>query len=164
MQDPRHSDAHAPGCQTRQSSPYLDPDLYQYDDRFVSADAYPRHLPHRAAKFVARAWPERLRFKFDADHVRQHPPPAPQQAPAHAPAASDGAQPEADQDRALAPGAVPPPPPEAAAAVAGHGNEEGSRSELEVVYLFHPMQPFVLAVVEDAETGAAERISIFTRL
>jgi hypothetical protein len=33
-----------------------------------------------------------------------------------------------------------------------------------VVYLFHPVQPFLLAVVQDVETAMAERLTIFTRL
>jgi hypothetical protein len=33
-----------------------------------------------------------------------------------------------------------------------------------VVYLFHPVQPFLLAVMQDAETAAAEQLTLFTRL
>lgn len=33
-----------------------------------------------------------------------------------------------------------------------------------VVYLFHPIQPFLLVVSQDVESATAEHLSVFTRL
>lgn len=70
-QDPfvRAASSGPPGCQQQQASPYLDSELYQFDDRAVTRDLVPRPPLHRPAKFVARAWPERLRFKFEPEDV-----------------------------------------------------------------------------------------------
>ncbi|KAL4421088.1 hypothetical protein ABPG77_009615 [Micractinium sp. CCAP 211/92] len=111
--------------QLRQASPYLDPDLYCFDERSIGGPIRPHHPPHRSLKFMCRCQPERLRFRLDPAHLA---PPA---------AAGTGR-------RAAA---------AAAAARARH-----------VVYLFHPIQPFLLVVSQDVESGTAEHLAAFTRL
>ncbi|KAL4425493.1 hypothetical protein ABPG75_009509 [Micractinium tetrahymenae] len=111
--------------QLPQASPYLDPDLYCFDERSIGGPIRPHHPPHRSLKFMCRCQPERLRFRLDPAHLA---PPA---------AASSGR-------RAAA---------AAAAARARH-----------VVYLFHPIQPFLLVVSQDVESATAERLAVFTRL
>lgn len=32
------------------------------------------------------------------------------------------------------------------------------------VYLFHPVQPFLMVVLQDGDTGIADRLAVFTRL
>ncbi|EFN57545.1 hypothetical protein CHLNCDRAFT_143175 [Chlorella variabilis] len=100
--------------QLRQATPYLDPDLYCYDERAIGGAIRPHHPPHRH--------PERLRFRLDPEHLQ----------PVAAPAGSRAA---------------------AAAAARAH-----------LTYLFHPVQPFLLVVVQDIETAMAERLTLFTRL
>lgn len=39
-----------------------------------------------------------------------------------------------------------------------------ARGALHAVYLFHPVQPFLLVVLQDVETAMAERLNVFTRL
>ena len=70
-QDPfvRAASAGPSGCQQQQASPYLDFEIYQFDERAVTRDLVPRPPLQRPAKFVARAWPERLRFKFEPEDV-----------------------------------------------------------------------------------------------
>ncbi len=110
-----------PGCQQQQASPYLDPEIYQFDERAVTRDLVPRPPLHRPTKFVARAWPERLRFKFEPEDVMGE---------------AGGAN----------------------AAARGADGENGT----EVVFIFHPVAPFVMAVVESTETGLAEELAFFT--
>lgn len=110
-----------PGCQQQQGSPYLDQELFQFDERAVTRDLVPRPPLHRPAKFVARVWPERLRFKFEPEDVMG----------------------------------------EAGNAARGGGGGEGENAT-EVVFIFHPGAPFVMAVVESTETGLAEELAFFT--
>ena len=52
---------------------------------------------------------------------------------------------------------------QAAAAAGGRGGGGGAARH-HVVYLFHPVQPFLLAVMQDIESGMAECLTLFTRL
>jgi len=108
-----------PGCQQQQGSPYLDQELFQFDERAVTRDLVPRPPLHRPVKFVARMWPERLRFKFEPEVVMG----------------------------------------EAENAPRGGGEVENAT---EVVFIFHPVAPFVVAVVESTETGLAKELAFFT--
>jgi len=108
-----------PGCQQQQGSPYLDQELFQYDERAVTRDLVPRSPLRRPVKFVARLWPERLRFKFEPEDVMGE------------------------------------------AANAPRRGGEGENAT-EVVFIFHPVAPFVMAVVESTETGLAEELAFFT--
>jgi len=55
-------------CQHRQTSPYLDKELFQYDDRSVSRDSIPvSAVRFRTAKFIAHAWPSNLKFALDIE-------------------------------------------------------------------------------------------------
>lgn len=49
-------------------------------------------------------------------------------------------------------------------ALRGAGGGRGGSRVHQVVYLFHPFQPFMLAVVQDTETGQPERVTAFARL
>lgn len=55
--------------QLRQASPYLDPDLYCFDERSIGGPIRPHHPPHRSLKFMCRCQPERLRFRLDPSHL-----------------------------------------------------------------------------------------------
>jgi hypothetical protein len=44
------------------------------------------------------------------------------------------------------------------------GGGRGSSRVHQVCYLFHPFQPFMLAVVQDLETGQPEGATAFARL
>ncbi len=46
------------------ASPYLDPRLFQYDDKHVSAVIRPRAAPEHPLKFVLRRRPDRVAFKL----------------------------------------------------------------------------------------------------
>ncbi|GAB4816686.1 hypothetical protein N2152v2_003732 [Parachlorella kessleri] len=105
-------------CQQQQASPYLDRNLYHYDDRFISPSMKGHHPPHRAVKFMCCSQPERLRFKLEPQDITHHLP---------------------------------------------GGGRGGSRVH-QVCYLFHPFQPFLLAVVQDMETGQPEGVTAFARL
>lgn len=109
----------------RQASPYLDPELFQFDERAVTRDSLPRPLPHRASKFVTRSWPERLCFRLEADDVTAG------------------------------------PVTSALLAAERRGRAPFDPGPLEVLYLFHPSQPFVMAVVESTDTGMAEELTFF---
>ena len=106
-----------PGCQQQQASPYLDPEIFQFDEKSVTRDLVPRPPLHRPVKFVARKWPERLRFKFEAEDVMGE--------------------------------------------AGGAGTGPRDENTTEVVFIFHPTMPFVMAVVESTETGLAEELSFF---
>ena len=55
-------------CQRRQTSPYLDKELFQYDDKSVSRDSIPvSAVRFRTAKFIAHAWPSNLKFALDIE-------------------------------------------------------------------------------------------------
>ncbi len=40
----------------------------------------------------------------------------------------------------------------------------GDGRDLEAAFLFHPTAPFVLVAIEDADTGLAERLTVYTRV
>lgn len=107
--------------QPRQATPYLDPDLYCFDEQ-IGGTVRAHHLPHRALKFMARCCPEALRFRLEPDHF--------------APRRGGG----------------------------GAGGRAGATRPQHVVYLFHPVQPFLMAVMQDIETGLAERLALWARL
>lgn len=44
------------------------------------------------------------------------------------------------------------------------GSRGGAARPQHVVYLFHPIQPFLMAVLQDIETGLAERLAVWARL
>ena len=53
-------------CQKRQASPYLDKELFQYDDKSMSRDRVPvPAVNFRTAKFIANTWPTNLKFALD---------------------------------------------------------------------------------------------------
>lgn len=53
-------------CQQRQTSPYLDQELFQYDEKSISRDRIPVPAVHfRTAKFIANTWPTNLKFALD---------------------------------------------------------------------------------------------------
>lgn len=54
------------GCQMEQTSPYLDQELFQFDERLIPRDAAPRIPTSRTAKFVARCRPAERRFAIES--------------------------------------------------------------------------------------------------
>lgn len=50
------------------------------------------------------------------------------------------------------------------AAPAGSRAAAAAAARAHLTYLFHPVQPFLLVVVQDIETAMAERLTLFTRL
>lgn len=126
---------HLEGCQTHQTSPYLDAELYQVDERAATKNLVPRPFPRRPLKFIARTWPERLRFKFDpADVLRRQNVPRRRET-------DGGAARDVDVES------------EVDAVVTRHA---------EVIYLFHPHQPFAMTIVQNSETGIAEHLIFYT--
>ncbi len=64
----RHFYAGIQRCLDRQTSPYLDQELFQYDEKCISKDCWPINAKRfRTAKFVAHAWPSNLKFALDID-------------------------------------------------------------------------------------------------
>ena len=127
VQDPVvRASAHPPGYQQQQSSPYVDPEVYQFDERAITRDLVPRPMLHRPAKFVARVWPERLRFRFLPEDVGE-----------------GGGGGEG--------GGTDP----------SHQQQHNHMHHKEVMFVFHPTAPFVMAAVESAETGIAEEMSFY---
>jgi len=56
-------------CHGRQTSPYLDQELFQYDDKSISKNGRPvAAMRLRTAKFIANAWPSHLKFALDIDN------------------------------------------------------------------------------------------------
>ncbi len=55
-------------------------------------------------------------------------------------------------------------PPTACPPLSCAGGRAGSARPQHVVYLFHPVQPFLMAVLQDIETGLAERLALWARL
>lgn len=126
---------HLEGCQTHQTSPYLDSELYQVDERAATKNLVPRPFPRRPLKFIARTWPERLRFKFDPTDILH------ESAPSRRRANEGGAGSDVDMET------------EVDAVVSRHA---------EVMYLFHPHQPFAMTIVQNSETGIAEHLIFYT--
>jgi hypothetical protein len=146
-----------PACQARSPSPYLDAELFRFPEALVPPSAAPGRLPTRAAKFVARRWPERLRFRLDPEDLAPvEDEPLRQRARVEAAAAAEGAGGGGAEEQQPGAGGPAPPPPAPAPPPPAPPPEE-------VVFLFHPCEPFVLAAVEDAEAGAAERVTFFGR-
>lgn len=53
-------------CQKRQCSPYLDKELFQYDEKSMSRERVPvPAMNFRTAKFIANTWPTNLKFSLD---------------------------------------------------------------------------------------------------
>lgn len=64
----RHLYAGIQRCLDRQTSPYLDRELFQYDEKCISKDCWPVSAKRfRTAKFIAHAWPSNLKFALDID-------------------------------------------------------------------------------------------------
>ena len=53
--------------QTLSASPYLDGNLFQYDDRFISATVRPRVYGDSVLRFVSKQHPEQAKFKIAGD-------------------------------------------------------------------------------------------------
>lgn len=53
-------------CHQRQASPYLDKELFQYDEKSISRDRSPvPAMNFRTAKFIANTWPTNLKFALN---------------------------------------------------------------------------------------------------
>lgn len=64
----RHAHAAIQRSLDRQCSPYLDQELFQYDDKCISKDCWPVSAKRfRTAKFIAHAWPSNLKFALDIE-------------------------------------------------------------------------------------------------
>lgn len=164
---PRLAEALPAGCQEWQSSPYLDPDLYRCWERLAGAgSARPHCLPRRALKWLARCQPERLRFRLDPEHLLTE---EQEQGQRAIPVAMQGG---AAAGGGSGCGSLSAGGGWAAAAPAGGAGQQARRGrerereqrDMEVRYLFHPSQPLLLAVVQDASTSIALRLSLYTRL
>ena len=66
-------------CQMIQSSPYLDPQIYQWDERLINPLLQSYKVPQRPLKFTLSSRPEKLRFRLDPEDFL--PEENPQQAP-----------------------------------------------------------------------------------
>ena len=65
--------------------------------------------------------------------------------------------------------APPPPPTHTTTHPPTHPADTGGRAATaarrrHVLYLFHPVQPFLMVVCQDADSGTAEQLTLFTRL
>lgn len=120
-------------CQIRQNSPYLDTELFQYDEYALPRDLLPFSGTRKPLKFVAVSWPDRLRFKFDIEDVLNDVAARIQRAIGE----------HQEQD----------------------GVEQQQRmfdtSMLNVLFLFHPIEPFVMATIENSDSETTEELMFF---
>ncbi len=63
--DRTHTDRPCAPSQVLSPSPYLDPNLFAYDEKLISALARSRPLTHQPIRFAPRRPPDQLRFKID---------------------------------------------------------------------------------------------------
>jgi hypothetical protein len=159
---------------TRASAVYClcvppDPDLYCYDERAIGGAIRPHHPPHRSIKFMCRCQPERLRFRLDPEHLQAAPPVEQATGRLCAWPWTAGLPPVPGSASSWcllslltlssARESLPPP-----FCCAGSRAAAAAAARAHVVYLFHPVQPCLLAVMQDIETAMAERVTLFTRL
>ena len=118
------------GCQKLQLSPYLDRELFHFDEKTVSRDVRSRAAGRlRSAKFIAHSWPEKIKFSLNAEHMLS------------LSYYSNIGDNENDDE------------------------QERLRSSLQVVNLFHPVEPTVFSIVEsNDDQGVAEIINIFSHI